>query len=999
MNRTTLIVAAWCLAPRLAVSADPIPLVRVAADGRLTYTADSHGNRVPDFSHAGYGGGAAISDVPVRTVVSPVDGDCGPLLQRAINLVASRPPDGSGFRGAVLLTAGRYPIHGALRLSVDGVVLRGGGPDTVLVAAGTDRRALIAVRGVADRRPDGKSSRVTDAYVPVNAREFAVDSTDGLTVGDPVTVERPATKEWIAAVGMDRFPTRDKGSYLDWKPGTVGSVWDRTVTRIRGKTVTLDAPIPAALDAAVGPCAVRKVDRAGRVRRVGVENLTLESAYDPANPADEDHAWTGIGIEAAEDVWVRQVTFRHFAGSAVAVWETARRVTVVDCDSSRPVSETGGHRRHTFFTAGQQCLFLRCSATDGRHDFAAGHLAAGPNAFVHCRATNALRYSGPIGSWATGVLYDNVTVDGAGLELTNRETDEQGVGWAAANSVLWQCTAPLITCRMPPTAQNWAFGVWGHFTGDGHWRQLNEFVKPDSLYAAQLRERIGAKADVVLARRPIPLDAGGAVRVDGPGPPERAKAPALPPLTRTNGWLTIDDRLLTGGRTGTVWWKGHTLPARAAELGVGVTRFVPGREGPGYTDDLTALADDLKAGNVARLEHHWGLWYDRRRDDHEMVRRVDGGVWPPFYEQPWARSGQGKAWDGLSKYDLTRFNPWYFARLKEFADACERTGRVLVQQMYFQHNILEAGAHWADFPWRPANCLQATGFPEPPEYVGGKRIFMAEAFYDLSHPVRRDLHRRYIRHCLDVLGGCPNVVFQTGEEYTGPLPFMQFWLDTVAEWQRETGKKVVIGLSCTKDVQDAILADPKRNPVVSVIDLNYWWYTADGKVYDPKGGENLAPRQQLREWKGSKSRSANSVATAVREYRSKYPNKAVTVSLDGEYGWAMLAAGGSIPAVPRGVPVGLTAAVPKMRPLESSGLPEGAFAVAEPGQNYLVWAPAGGPISIDLIGHSGSFSATRLDAKTGEPEPKSERLTGGREVTVRPAGTGPVVLWVSRDPP
>jgi hypothetical protein len=65
--------------------------------------------------------------------------------------------------------------------------------------------------------------------------------------------------------------------------------------------------------------------------------------------------------------------------------------------------------------------------------------------------------------------------------------------------------------------------------------------------------------------------------------------------------------------------------------------------------------------------------------------------------------------------------------------------------MYFQHNILEAGAHWVDCPWRPANNLNATDFPEPPPfrdsdgrepptYEAGKRIFMAEQFYDVTHP-------------------------------------------------------------------------------------------------------------------------------------------------------------------------------------------------------------------------------------------------------------------------
>ena len=134
-----------------------------------------------------------------------------------------------------------------------------------------------------------------------------------------------------------------------------------------------------------------------------------------------------------------------------------------------------------------------------------------------------------------------------------------------------------------------------------------------------------------------------------------------------------------------------------------------------------------------------------------MIRRIDGDVWPPFYEQPWARSGQGAAWDGLSKYDLTKFNPWFFRRLGEFAAHCDQKGLVLLHDGYFQHNILEAGAHWVDFPWRSANCLQATDFPEPPPFAGGKRIFMADLFYDIDHPVRRQMNELYIRHYLDEL--------------------------------------------------------------------------------------------------------------------------------------------------------------------------------------------------------------------------------------------------------
>jgi hypothetical protein len=997
MGRVALVVVAAALLARPAAAGPDRRVVHPGPDGRLVYAAGDRGDRAPDFSRAGYGGGAVIPDAPVRVVVAPAAGDGGPRIQAALDYVAKLRPGAGGLRGAVLLLAGRHEVAGHLRLGASGVVLRGQGEGTVLAATGTDRRALIQIRGRPDRVMEGKASTEAGAYVPVGADTFRLASAGTLKAGDTVLVERPGTKEWVAALGMDRFPSRDQGSYLDWRPEAMRLRWDRVIKKVDGDAVTLDAPLTTALDAAYGGGTVRRYSWPGRARWVGVEALRCESAFDRGNPHDEERAWAAVTVENAEDVWVRQVSFAHFAGPAVAVWETAKRVTVEDCASERPVSELGGYRRDTFFTAGQQTLFLRCTADQGRHDFAVGHLACGPNAFVHCRATGAHRFSGPVGSWASGVLYDNVTIDGAGLALTNRETDDQGVGWAAANSVLWQCTAPLVTCRTPATAQNWAAGVWGQFVGDGHWAQLSEFVKPASLYAAQLAERLGGRADAVLKRRPVPSGADGARPVEelvpAAAPPAR---PAAQRLALSNGWLTVDGRLLVGGRLGTIWWRGSTLPTRTAEFGVGLTRFVPGRVGPGYTDDLDELTERMRAGGAAVLDHHWGLWYDRRRDDHQMVRRADGDVWAPFYEQPWARSGGGTAWDGLSKYDLAKFNPWYFARLKQFADLAGRKGLVLRQQMYFQHNILEAGAHWADFPWRPANCLQDIGFPEPPPYAGGKRVFMAEAFYDVSHPVRRDLHRRYIRHCLDVLGDCPNVIFQTGDEFTGPLHFVRFWLDTVGEWQRETGNKVLVGLSCTKDVQDAILADPARAALVSVVDLKYWWYTADGGVYDPRGGESLAPRQQLRAWKGSKSRSDASVARAVREYRAKCPGKAVTVSLAGANGWAVLAAGGSVPPLPPETDAALRAALPRMRPFDVKGPPGGAVALADPGRDYLVWAPAGGPITLDLSDRTESFAAGWVNPRTGKVTAAAAAVRGGGVATLRPSAGGPAVLWLTR---
>ena len=329
-----------------------------------------------------------------------------------------------------------------------------------------------------------------------------------------------------------------------------------------------------------------------------------------------------------------------------------------------------------------------------------------------------------------------------------------------------------------------------------------------------------------------------------------------------------------------------------------ITRFVPGREGTGWTDRIDSVVNYLSSQHFASLDHNYGLWYDLRRTDHERVRRADGDVWAPFYEQPFSRSGEGTAWDGLSRYDLTKPNRWYWSRLNEFTTKAANQEILLFHEHYFQHNILEAGAHWVDCPWRPVNNINGTDFPEPVPFAGDKRIFLAEQFYNEENTVLRPLHQQYIRMCLDQLKDQPNVVHLISAEYTGPYHFTKFWLETIAEWEAETGRHPLIALSCTRDVQDSILADPTLNKVVDIIDIRYWHYNTEG-LWAPEGGKNMAPRQWMRKMKVGKT-SFNEAYRAVREMRDRYPDKAVTFFAQQypDYGWAILMAGGSLPNIP-----------------------------------------------------------------------------------------------------
>jgi hypothetical protein len=1027
-----LILIAYIATTVALQAAQLSPIISLNSAGKLVYHADERGNRVPDFSHCGYAGGdQAIPAAPILVVVPAEKGDSTARIQKAIDYLATLPVGTNGLRGAVLLAKGRHEVFGGLSLRVSGVVLRGQGMGeggTVLVAAGEDRRALIRIAGQGNRTIQTNSGwDIADDYVPVGATSFRLRKPGSLKIGDTINVIRPSTQPWIERLGMVELGGGE-GNFR-WKPGSRDLVWDRIVKSIEDDRVTVDAPITTALESEFGGGRVEAYSWPGRLSHVGVENLRLESSFDPGNPKDENHAWMAITMENVQNAWVRQVEGGHFAGSLVAIYETCRWVTVQDCLSRAPVSEAGGYRRNTFFTMGQMTLFLRCHAQHGRHDFSVGHCAAGPNAFVQCEATSpgasSPGDSGPIESWASGVLYDNVVIDGNALSLCNRGSSAQGAGWAAANSVLWQCQAALLRCENPPTAQNWAFGCWGEFEGDGIWRESNSFIKPESLYAAQLAQRVGRQTqlmprstaeatnptveqaaqfvraarqppmqlpDYIAAastRDPIPTEPGDAKRIEHPAASEIQKSSPAKKLLLTNGWLACDGRLLIGGRRSVSWWRGNIRPNEALTFDSALTRFVPGRIGRGLTDDLDALGDSLQAGGHAALDHNYGLWYDRRRDDHERVRRINGDVCPPFFEQPFARSGQGTAWDGLSRYDLTKFNPWYWARLKDFAGACEQRGLVLFHQNYFQHNLLEAGAHWADFPWRSANNINNTGFPEPPPYAGDKRIFMAEQFYDVTHPVRRGLHRSYIRKCLANFSDKANVIQFTSAEYTGPLSFVEFWLDTIAEWSRETGRRPLVALSCTKDVQDAILADPKRSGLVDVIDFRYWWKTDRG-VFEPKGGQNLAPRQFERQWRGGRPGDIH-LAQMAAEYRQKFPDKAVICDFD-QAGWLYACAGGSMARLPKTTDPELLAALPRMRPARHAE--KGALILEEPGNAYLVYATNSGPVRLAL--EAGKFALHKVRVDTGTVELVDHHVADGREFWLPIPEGGKALYWLKR---
>lgn len=515
------------------IKAQDIPptttLVYPGTNGKLVYVADSLGNKIPDFSNAGYkGGGVAIPYVANKKTLWPVQGDNSASIQAAIDSVSSLTPDGSGFRGAVLLKLGKYELEKPINIKTSGVVLRGEGNSdigTILIGKiPKDRQVfgrggLVNISGPKAIAPQEETKQsITDRYVPVGSCSFNIVSAKAFKAGDKILVRRNGNQDWIKAIGEDSIAAgRSK-----WSPFTI--TYDRVITEIKGNTIKVDAPIFTAVETIWGGGDIVKynderIENSGvenlrgisefnpSVRQVAYGNMNVETTTDPKTRyegneyySDENHVSNFIVISNAKNVWVRKISALHFVTSVVQSNAGSKWITVQDCESREPVSVRAGGRRFIYQMNGQLCLVQRCFSQKGRHSFVLQGSEASGNVYFDCQAVNPYSTSEPHNRWVNGVLYDNVKAP-----LTARFWKNFIIGWAGANIVFWNCEGDFV-CQSPPTAKNYSFGHIGtaaviyniplqdYGAPKGHIESLDAHVTPRSLYLTQLKERLGEEA-------------------------------------------------------------------------------------------------------------------------------------------------------------------------------------------------------------------------------------------------------------------------------------------------------------------------------------------------------------------------------------------------------------------------------------------------------------------------------------------------------------------------
>jgi hypothetical protein len=484
--------------------------VSLDSTGRLVYRTLPRGDHIVDFSYAGYmGGGVPLPHVATARVVNPSARDDTANIQSAIDQVSAMPVR-NGFRGAVELAPGTFLCSGTVKISASGVVLRGSGVlthGTTIKMTGEPHVAIV-ISGGEEIKSAGATAHIVDPYVPSGAQTITVTDAASFAPGDTIRITRGTTPEWLIFMGMDRL-FRD-GQAETWVGDSISTL--RVVAGRQGNQLRLDVPLTDSYDRTYLPpegAEVVKVSISGRIEQDGIESLHIVA---PARKvAFTDPLFRAINLSDVRDAWIRYVLVDDTTAGIDAA-QNASRSTIQDVLFRHTTAITSSAKPADFALRGTQLLMLRCGSVGNDLFYViTGARNQGPNVVLDSKFMGNGHVQ-PHQRWATGLLVDNTEVRQGGIDMMNRGEMGSGHGWTMGWGVVWNSAAASLIIQNPPGAANWSIGTSGReetaamkIMGvrrrdlgpdlpQGFIESPNHRVLPESLYRAQLAERLGADA-------------------------------------------------------------------------------------------------------------------------------------------------------------------------------------------------------------------------------------------------------------------------------------------------------------------------------------------------------------------------------------------------------------------------------------------------------------------------------------------------------------------------
>jgi hypothetical protein len=358
---------------------------------------------------------------------------------------------------------------------------------------------------------------------------------------------------------------------------------------------------------------------------------------------------------------------------------------------------------------------------------------------------------------------------------------------------------------------------------------------------------------------------------------------------------------------------------------------------------------------------------------------------------PYLRTGPGTALDGGPKFDLTRFNPEYFRRLRERVAAAGRRGIYVIVMLLQGFSV---HTYRGRNPWfgHPMNRQNNTGGIDGDANGDGD----GREVHTLANPAITALQEAYVRKVIDTVGDLDSVLYEIANEAGVYSTDWQYrMIRFIKRYESTRPKQHPVGMTVQipgGHRNNAVLFEGPADWISPNREGGYGTDPppADGRkvIISDTDHHGAKPYPQRRAWVWkSLFRGHHPIFLDMYpDQETRQLDRIDTPELDPQWEPIRRAMGLARALADR---VDLTRLTPH------SELASSAYCLADPGRTYLAYLPEGGKVRLDLSAAPGRLSVTWLEARTKKSAPAGSIEGGaGREFAAPTAGDK--ILHVSK---
>jgi len=340
--------------------------------------------------------------------------------------------------------------------------------------------------------------------------------------------------------------------------------------------------------------------------------------------------------------------------------------------------------------------------------------------------------------------------------------------------------------------------------------------------------------------------------------------------------------------------------------------------------------------------------------------------------QPWLRTGPGLALDGKPKFDLRRFNPAYFDRLRSRVIAARDRG-IYVSIMLFEDWIFmnkREDYPVAQHPFHKDNNL--SGINGDPNGDGwGVEI------HTLQVPELLEIQKAWVRKVIQTVNDLDNVLYEICNE---GVRHTRDWQYEIVRFIKDVQAKMPhqhpVGMTSVGDMNDACL---KSMADWTSLATTGWDNPADPWTSDPPEATGQMVCLLDTDHLGWKVFIDDATFTRAWVWKSftRGHNTLLMENLANTAGWiAGRAAMGHTRRLAERVDLATLVPHPELASTR--------YCLARPGSEYVVYLPAGGDVTVDLSAASGPLALEWIHPAEGHRQPADSVMGGARRAFKAP---------------